>query len=338
MTYEIVRLPLAGAVDGDGHILEPADLWESYLEPKYRDRAIRVRVDDEGLEFFEFDGQPSITHSRGRPATMGAMGNANIKPGPGVRYSETMAYGACDPVARLDLLDRENLERAVLFPSVGLLWEAQVTSADLTDAYTRAYNRWIADFCRDSRGRLVPVAHLSLIDPEAAAAELERAVRDGCKGAFVSPWTHTKVPIGHPDHDVVWTKAQELGVPVSLHPTALPATSSPQIFNDTIPSPYVVANFGDLIRPALLTFFKYETFVRFPDLRIGVLECQAGWIASLLDRLDTVHATFKDSVHGKAHGREKPSVYFRGNCFISADPDEYSASLIIDYVGAECLQ
>ena len=32
-------------VDADGHILEPTDLWERYLEPQYRDRAIRFRAD-----------------------------------------------------------------------------------------------------------------------------------------------------------------------------------------------------------------------------------------------------------------------------------------------------
>ena len=47
---------------------------------------------------------------------------------------------------------------------------------ELSAAYCRAYNRWIADFCRDSGGRLIPIAHLSLGDPAAAAEELERAV------------------------------------------------------------------------------------------------------------------------------------------------------------------
>ncbi len=28
----------------DGHILEPPGLWERYLEPKYRDRAMRLWV------------------------------------------------------------------------------------------------------------------------------------------------------------------------------------------------------------------------------------------------------------------------------------------------------
>lgn len=53
------RLPLSGAVDADGHLLEPPDLWERYLEPKYRDRAVRIRVDDRGLEYLEINGKLS---------------------------------------------------------------------------------------------------------------------------------------------------------------------------------------------------------------------------------------------------------------------------------------
>lgn len=28
-------------VDADGHVLEPADTWLKYIDPQYRDRAIR---------------------------------------------------------------------------------------------------------------------------------------------------------------------------------------------------------------------------------------------------------------------------------------------------------
>ena len=34
---ELPRLEFDGGVDGDGHVLEPPDLWERYLEPRYRD-------------------------------------------------------------------------------------------------------------------------------------------------------------------------------------------------------------------------------------------------------------------------------------------------------------
>ena len=32
-------------VDADGHVLEPADTWLKYLEPSYRERAIRIARD-----------------------------------------------------------------------------------------------------------------------------------------------------------------------------------------------------------------------------------------------------------------------------------------------------
>ena len=32
-------------IDADGHILEPVDIWDNYMEPKYRDRAPRMFMD-----------------------------------------------------------------------------------------------------------------------------------------------------------------------------------------------------------------------------------------------------------------------------------------------------
>ncbi len=80
MTYEIKRFPYDGTVDADGHILEPADLWENYLEKKYLDRALRIQVDDDGLEYLEINGQPSRRTTKGSLAIMGAMGEENLRP------------------------------------------------------------------------------------------------------------------------------------------------------------------------------------------------------------------------------------------------------------------
>lgn len=337
MGYEIVRLPFDGAVDADGHVLEPADVWETYLEERYRDRAIRLRVDDDGLEYFEFDGSPSVSHAKGKPGLLGAMGDTDAQPSPDRRYMESMPYGACDPKERVDLLDQENLDHALLYPTVGLLWEGQVIDPEITVAYTRAYNRWIADFCRDSNGRLVAIAHLSLIDPDAAAVELKRAVDDGCKGAFVAGFTHSRKPHGHPDHDVVWAKAAELDVPVGIHPVVPPLDRAFRLFKDTSGSVYSRALAGDLTtKAAFLSFFDYAVFDTFPTLKIGVLESQSGWIGTLLDRLEAVHDTLKDSSIGTAPLKESPSTYFRRQCFISGDPDETAAPLIMDHVGANC--
>jgi len=40
-------------IDCDGHILEPPDLWEKYLEPRYRSRALRVRLSEKPSYYFK---------------------------------------------------------------------------------------------------------------------------------------------------------------------------------------------------------------------------------------------------------------------------------------------
>ena len=37
-------------VDMDSHVMEPPDLWQNYLEPKYRDRAIRIERGGDGVD------------------------------------------------------------------------------------------------------------------------------------------------------------------------------------------------------------------------------------------------------------------------------------------------
>ena len=68
--------------------------------------------------------------------------------------------------------------------------------------------------CKDGAGKLFPIAHISLADVDLATAELKRAVEDGCIGAMVLPFTHTRKAHGHPYYDKFWSMAEALGVPV----------------------------------------------------------------------------------------------------------------------------
>ena len=335
MAYEIVRFPHDGTIDADGHVLESATLWEEYIEPQYRDRALRIRVDDDGLEYLEIDARPSERTNRGSLGLMGAMGDMDARPGPDRRYADSMPFGAGEPGERLELLGRENLEKTVLYPTIGLLWECEVEDPELTLAYQRAYNRWIADFCRDSGGRLVPIAHLTLLDPEGSADELERAVSDGCRGGFVAPFTHSKKPHGHPDHDALYARAAALGVPLAIHPTFEPFWAAPVRFKRIGPAREFFYNvmLRQGVQQALLSFIALGTLDRFPDLRLGVLESGSGWIGSFLDRADAVAGVGQGLVLGL---KRKPSDYFREQCFISGDPDETAASYIVDHVGSDC--
>lgn len=339
----MARMPTSGLIDADGHILEPADLWQTYLEAEFADRAVRVDVNEQGLEYLVIDQAPFTRLSPGALSLLGAMGDETARPSPDRRYMQTMPFGAGDAVERVQWLDRNGIDKVVLYPTLGIVWEVAVNDALLNAAYARAYNRWIADFCRDSGGRLVPIAHLSLLDASTAAAELRRAVDDGCRGAMIPPYTWNQRPHGHPDFDELWAVAAELRVPVGIHPTYEPEfCNTLGRFRDHSSTPGVggpeggfMGNMSARNGPtiAFSSFFAYSTFERHPDLTIGVLESGAGWIGSFLDRMDVLWGETVFRHNTKMSMR--PSERFRTNCFISCDPDETAAPLIIDHVGAD---
>src|SRR3984957_18028925 len=296
-------------IDADGHILEPVELWDKYLEEKYRGHGITIKRDEHGMEFLAYDGKPAQMIRPGVLHTMGAMGRSaqEIKPSAERTYVNSAPFGSMDAKERVALLDQDGIDKAILYPTIGLLWEAEVEDAELSNAYCRAYNRWIADFCRDSGGRLIPIAHISLGDPAEAARELERAVKDGCKGAFVCPFTITRVPHGDARHDAVFAAAQDHDVPLAIHPTFEPASFGihHRYDNFSWAAWYFDLFAGQGVQHAFGTFFQLGVFDRFPKLRVIVLESQAGWIGYFLDRGDAI---FNGTTLGATvRLKEKPS-------------------------------
>lgn len=320
-------------IDADGHILEPADCWERYIDPDYRDRALRIRTID-GREVLEIDGKPSQFFDVRVLTMLGAMGKSSAEMAAMMElpYPGNAPYGSMDPAERVALLDREGLAKAVLYPSLGLTWECEVDDIGLSLAYAKAYNRWICEFCAESTGRLIAAAHISLADPVAAAAELERAVDAGAKGAFLAPYTLTRTPHAHPDHDPFWAAAEGLDVPVAIHPMAEhPKIRTYQRFNGMSKAGWMQNALGmQGPQQAFYGMFQWGLFDRFPKIKVIVLESGAGWIGAALDRMDT---TFATSLGENVPLKEKPSAYFKRQCWISGDPDERALAHIIDYVG-----
>ena len=156
---DMQSLAYPGAVDADGHILEAPDLWEHYLEPRYRERALRLRTDTHGMEYLEINGAPSKVVRGGMLGLLGGMQRnlADVLPAADHTYVGGASFGAMNARERLQRLDQERLEAAFLYPTLGVLWEAECADAEIAQAYTRAYNRWIIDFCADSDGRLIPI-------------------------------------------------------------------------------------------------------------------------------------------------------------------------------------
>jgi predicted TIM-barrel fold metal-dependent hydrolase len=330
-------------VDADGHVLEPADVWVRHLDPAWRPRAIRVVRADDGRDVLLVDGRPARLTTSEMLGGFGGMGRSLEELAVAAtsgRYAENAPAAATDPAARVALLDRDGIAHALLYPSLGLQWEAEAPDAAYAHAHCRAYNRWIEDFCASSGGRLHAVAHLSLGDPEVAATELRRAARAGARGVFVLPFTWNGLPHGHPAHDPVWAAAVECDLPVAIHTGIDPPARSLHGRFDGVTWPeaipesiwYLQMLFPQAVQQAFTTFFQHATFDRFPALRLVVLESGAGWLGFWLDRMD---ALAKSPLRVTLPLRELPSVYVRRQCWISADPDERALPATIDYVGRD---
>jgi len=130
-------------VDADGHGMEPADLWLRYLEPEYRDRALQIKVDADGLESLYVEGRPMhLMHG-----TLGALGGIEARDAaakqefqtPGARtYAEGCPTGGYDPRARLAVMDSEGIDAALLYPTIGNCWEGPVEDPALATDRRRA--------------------------------------------------------------------------------------------------------------------------------------------------------------------------------------------------------
>ena len=328
-------------IDADGHVTEPADLWERYLEPADRPRAIRIARTEAGLEVLLIDGQ---RHHVFAPGTLGVLGGIGMDPAkllePGCfTYQEACPPGGYDPHARLKVMDEEAIDVAVLYPTIGLTWEGHVQDPRLAAAHCRAYNTWLIDFCRAAPERLIGVAHISLADLDEALREVRRAAKTGMKGVFVRPDLIDGRPLGHPDFDPFWAECQEAALPVGLHVVAredrpLAAWWRGQQRELGYGRSGFMFHFAFLTLPVVAAFtslLQGGTLERFPRLKVAILESGAGWIAHWLQRLDGKHRL----VQAFTPLRMKPSEYFQRQCWISAEPDEATIPVMAELVGED---
>jgi len=102
----------------------------------------------------------------------------------------------------------------------------------------RAYNDALAEACVRHPTRYRGFAHLPLLDPEKAADELERCVRQlGFHGVLVNGATDGRF-LDDPAFEPILAKAEALDLPIYLHP-GIPTQSVRNAYYDNLPG-----NFG----------------------------------------------------------------------------------------------
>lgn len=318
MTQDTVRI-----IDIDGHVREADDLWARYLESPFRARAPQVEKVANGQMLFRLEGERHHRRPDETPFRIkqdGSPANEN-------------RHLATDPKDRLKAMDRDRIERGLLFPSAGL-YLASVQEETYAAALCRAYNNWLYDYCGAERKRLMGAGVVPVQDIKLAVEETRRVVNElGFKGIFVRPNPIKGRTIDDPYYDPLYKTIQDLGVPLLIHegsgaflPTAGAERFAGQwFFTHTISHP-----FEQML--ASLSLVCKGTLDRHPELQVVFLEAGAGWLPYWLWRMDEHHEILPFQVPWL---KMKPSDYFRRQCFISFEADETRLGEVIDSIGAD---
>ena len=82
----------------------------------------------------------------------------------------------------------------------------------------RAYNRWLADYCKPYPDRLFGVAMLPLHSVELAIEEMQFARKElGMRAGFIRPNPYNNKMMHDPDYEPFWKAAEELDFAIGIH-------------------------------------------------------------------------------------------------------------------------
>ena len=127
-----------------------------------------------------------------------------------------MHRGGYDPEQHLADMELDGVAGEVLYPSQGLFY-FRVADTALMSAIFRAYNDWLAEFCRTDPARLKGIAMINLDDVQDGIKELERAARLGLAGAMITEYPLEHRRYDQPEYEPFWAAAAALDMPLSLH-------------------------------------------------------------------------------------------------------------------------
>ena len=307
-------------ISSDTHVIEPPSLWHDCIDKKFLDRAPRV-VADEDADWWYVDGTRFLSFSGG--VQTGVRFDAPEKLHTGARFAHVRP-GAYEPAAHLADNESDGIVGSVLYPTAGLTFY-RVQDSELFSAICRAYNDWLADFCRTAPDRLKGIAMLNVDDPREAVVELVRAKEIGLSGCLIPTAVREATRYDSEDYEILWTTAEQLSMPLSLHLGAYrmwDAAVARDTSDPTKSRPTFFVTISSFVQTALADMIFAGVFDRHPLLRVGTVEHELGWIPHFLDRLDFTYTQRQDNVTWyRLQNFALPSDAFRNNVFCSFQED-----------------
>ena len=284
-------------LSSDSHVFEPPDLWQSRIDAPFRDRAPRIqRIDGADQIVVEADqilsGIGLISNAGARfeaPETISAQG----------RF-EDVHSGGYDPEQHLKDMALDGVSGEVLYPSQGLFY-FRVADTALMSAIFRAYNDWLAEFCRVDPVRLKGIAMINLDDIPDAIGELERAARLGLAGAMITEYPFEHRRYDQSEYETFWAAAAALGLPLSLHTATRREGRIRGVGDVTLRDASSRATKAFYPALSMCDLIFSGVFERHPRLTVAIVEFELAWVPHVLSTMDY---TYRER-HGEAIYRFK---------------------------------
>jgi uncharacterized protein len=315
-------------LDGDGHVAEPEALWERYLDKPYQEIRPRIITDNRGVARYFIDGW-LFTKPPGK-----GVGH----PGGFIQVAGVSKYaGAYDPQARLKDMDLEGIDIAVLFATVTMGASAGVLPTPdpgFDVALCKAYNSWVADYCKADPSRLTFVAVLPTRAIPDAVKELTRCVEKlGAVGLELPTNSQGCFNPGDAYFYPIYEEAERLGVPIFTHPHAGGQIiyAGWERYDNFFHGHVIAFPFEQMM--ACLSVIADGVLERFPRLKFGFLESGVGWVPYWIERMDEHYEKLS---HLVPNLKRLPSDWAKHpNVIFSCDPDEKMLPVAVEVLGQD---
>jgi predicted TIM-barrel fold metal-dependent hydrolase len=317
-------------LSSDSHVFEPPDLWQTRIDRAFRDRAPRMqRIDGSDQIVVEAD---QVLSGIGLISNAGARFEAPETISGNARF-EDVHRGGYDPHQHLADMRLDGVAGEVLYPSQGLFY-FRVSDPALMSAIFRAYNDWLAEFCRTDPSRLKGIAMINLDDVAAAIRELERTARLGLAGAMITEYPLEDRRYDQPEYEPFWTAAEALGLPLSLHTATRRQGKIRGAGARTLRDASSRATKAFYPALSMCDMIFSGVFERHPRLTLAIVEFELSWAPHLLTTMDyTYRERHEEAIYRFKDGR-RPSDVFHRNVVLSFQEDAIGIRLR-DVIGVD---
>jgi predicted TIM-barrel fold metal-dependent hydrolase len=317
-------------LSSDSHVFEPPDLWTTRIDAAFRHRAPRmVRIDGVDQLVIEdrqvVSGIGLISNAGARfeaPETISARG----------RF-EDVHRGGYDPDQHLADMRLDGVAGEVLYPSQGLFY-FKVADSPLMSAIFRAYNDWLAEFCRVDPARLKGIAMVNLDDVEEGIAELTRAAKLGFAGAMITEYPLEDRRYDRPEYERFWAAAQDLRMPLSLHTATRRQGKIRGAGERTLRDASSRATKAFYPAMSMCDMIFSGVFERYPRLTLAIVEFELSWAPHVLSTMDYTYRERHEEAICRFRDGMVPSDFFHRNVVLSFQEDAIGIRLR-DVIGAD---